>query len=116
MPIYTENDLLITEGIQSVISRPDVIEIENRTLDGKRHIQSIGTGGTVLDVIAHFTMVQKLIFDSVKLTSSMLKIIFDDILYTGLISGEPGYERIPSTIGPYFTITFLVAVQTEEVA
>lgn len=115
MPIYDENDTVITNGVQTALSRPDIIEIENRTLDGKRHIQTIGLGGTVLDVIAHFTMSQKLIFDNKKRTTSVIKVIFDSMFYIGIISGEPSYTRIGSTSEPIFTISFLLAVLTEGV-
>ena len=115
MPIYDANNSLITKRAQSALSRPDVIEIESRTLDGQRHIQTIGIGGTVLDVIAHFTMAQKLVFDTVKRTTSTIKVVFDGRYYTGIISGEISYNRTPSPSGAIFTATFLILVQTEGV-
>ena len=115
MAIYDENDTIVTNRVQSALSRPDVIEIKNRTLDGGFHIQNIGSGATVLDVVAHFTMDEKLVFDTVKKTGAIIKVIFDGRYYTGMISGEPSYNRIASYAGPIFTISFLLLVKTEGV-
>ena len=115
MPIYDNVNTLITKRVESAISRPDVIEIQNRTLDGQYHLQTIGTGATVLDVTAHFTMPQKILLDACKKTSTPLKVIFDQRYYTGPISDEVKYNRTPSPNGSIFTATFLLLVQTEGV-
>lgn len=115
MPIYDSNNTIITKAVRSALSRPDVIMIKNRTLDGKYHIQSIGQGGTMVDVEANFTMSEKMVFDNLKRTVSMIKVTFDGRYYTGVIDGEPNYNRIASTSGPMFTVTFTLLVQSEGV-
>lgn len=113
MPIYNDSDVVITNGVESAVSRPDTIEIKNRTLDGLYHIQTIGTGGTLLDVTAHFTMAEKVLFDAIKRESESLKVEFDGFYYVGLIDGAPSYSRIRSAEAPMFTITFVLAVLEE---
>ena len=116
MPVYDNNNTLITKRVESAISRPDVVEIQNRTLDGQYHIQTIGTGATVLDATAHFTMPQKILLDTLKKTFTPLKVVFDGRYYAGPISGEIKYNRTPSPSGTIFTATFLLLIQTEGVS
>jgi hypothetical protein len=116
MGMYDKNNVLITDLVEQALSRPDVIEIKNRTLDGQYHIQSIGDGATTLWVKAHLTFEQKAIVDNIKKTMSQLKVIFDGRYYIGLIDGELGYERIKTSDKPMFTTAFMVAVQEEGVA
>ena len=115
MPIYDVNNTLITKAVGSAISRPDVILIKNRTLDGKYHIQSIGQGATVVDVEAHLTMAQKLTFDAIKKTVGTIKVEFDGRYYIGVVDGDPNYTRLASTSGPMFAISFTLLVQSEGV-
>ncbi len=37
MALYDVNDVLITQGVSKALPSPDVIEVVNRTLDGKYH-------------------------------------------------------------------------------
>lgn len=120
MSIYNASNVLITPGVQSAVSRPDVIEVQSRLLDGKYFIQTVGTGGTLLDVTAHFTMAQKMAFDTVKRLTSTIRVVFDGRYYTGIVSGQPTITRNTSTYGvedePIFTISFVLLVETEGVA
>ena len=45
--IYDKDDVLITNLVDTALSYPDIIEVKNRTLDGKWHIQTIGAGATI---------------------------------------------------------------------
>jgi len=115
MPIYDKNDNVLTPAVASALSRPDVIEIKNRTLDGKYHVQSIGEAGTLLDVTAHLTMAEKLVFDGIKRTMDLIKVVFDGRYYLGLIDGELSYERLINTWDPMFTVNFTLMVDEEGV-
>lgn len=115
MPIYDSNNTIVTKAVRSALSRPDIIMIKNRTLDGQYHIQSIGSGATVVDVEAHFTMAEKIIFDSLKKTVATIKVIFDGRYYTGVIDGDPSYNRVPSDKDVMFTVSFTLLVQSEGV-
>ena len=113
--IYDVNNTIVTKAVQSALSHPDVLEIKNRTLDGKWHIQTIGSGGTILDVTAHFTMAEKLVFDTIKKNTATIKVVFDGRYYNGIIDGDLSYERIPSADKPMFTSSFTLLVQSEGV-
>jgi len=115
MPIYDENDVLITQGVSMALSHPDVIEIKNRTLDGKYHVQTIGTAGTLLDVEASFTHAQKLIFETIKRASGEIKVVFDGRYYIGVIDGQPSLSRIPNVDFPMFGGSFTLMVNEEGV-
>jgi len=115
MPIYDKNDNVISNAVQKVLSHPDVVEIKNRTLDGKYHIQTIGTSGTIADVSAYFTPAEKLLFDEIKRRSAPLTVTFDGRYYTGLIDGEPSYDRLPASNAVMFAISFSLLVETEGV-
>jgi len=115
MPIYDKNDNVLTPAVASALSRPDVIEIKNRLLDGSYHVQSIGTAGTLLDVTAHFTMAEKLAFDIIKRNMSSIRVTFDGRYYTGVIDGELSWERLINTWDPMFTASFALMVDEEGV-
>jgi len=114
-PIYDENSNVISPAVQQALARPDVIEIKNRTLDGKYHLQTIGTGGTIVEVVAHFTKAEKLLFDAVKRNSGLLTVNFDGSYYIGFVDGEPSYERLPNADEAMFTISFTLLVESEGV-
>ena len=115
MPMYDKNGVLITKMVERALSRPDVIEIKNRTLDGQWHIQTIGDGGSVLDVKAHLTLQEKAVLDTIKKTMSELKVTFDGRYYIGVIDGEIGYDRVAFNSGPMFATSFKLLVQSEGV-
>jgi hypothetical protein len=115
-PIYDENDNVITAGVESALSKPDSIIIQNKTLDGKFHVQGIGTSATKVDVTAHFTMDERLIFEALTRTMSIIKVVFDGRYYTGVVGEDPSSDRIASQTGPIFTISFILLVETEGVA
>lgn len=116
MGIYDQNGNLITELIQTATSRPDVVEIKNRLLDGSYHVQTIGEGGTLLDVEAHFTKEQKDTFDLIKRTMSEMKVIFDGKYYKGLIDGQPTPTRKRFADAVMYGINFTLMVNDEGVA
>jgi hypothetical protein len=111
--IYDPNNTTISRRIQSAVSRPDVVEVKHRLLNGQHHIQTIGTGSTVLDVIAHFTASQKRTLDNIKRTATPLKVIFDGRYYIGLIDGTPEYQRTYAPQGIIFTASFTLLVNEE---
>ena len=108
--IYDYNNNLITKRIQSVVSYPEIVEIENQLLNGQIHIQTVGTGITICNVAANLSMSQKLLFETQKKTMAPIKVVFDGRQYTGLIRGIPVYDRIKKD---HFTVTFTLIVQTE---
>ena len=113
--IYDVDGNVLTKVVQSALSRPDLIEIKNRTLDGKYHVQSIGSGGTVVDVKAYLTMDEKLVFDNKKRNSNYIVVVFDGWSYSGPIDGELSYERIASFGNkPMFAVSFSLLVEFEE--
>jgi len=111
--LYTKNDLLITRLVDNVVASPDVIEVKNRTLDGKWHIQTIGSSATVLSVKANLKLQEKDILDVIKGTGDLLKVIFDGRYYIGLIDGKVDYERRKFTEHPMFGTSFTVLVREE---
>lgn len=116
-PIYDEDDILITEAVQSALSTPDMILIKNRTLDGKYHVQSIGSGTSTVEVVAHFTKAEKLVFDEIYRTSGTITVVFDGRWYEGFIDEGPSAERLPNQDEAMFTISFtLVLIDEGEVS
>lgn len=115
MPIYKQDGTLITNIVQTAISRPDVVKIKNRTLDGKWNIQTIGTGATLLDVGAYFTYEEKTLFDNANRNGALIKVVFDGVSYTGVIDGEVNMFRIPSDKDPMFGANFVLLVLSEGV-
>lgn len=111
--IYDKNNNLITPLVDTAHSYPDVIEVKNRTLDGQWHIQTIGTGATVLNVEAHLKLDEKSILDTIKRTTDSLKVIFDGKYYIGIIDGEVDYERLKFVEHPMFEASFNLLVQGE---
>jgi len=115
MPIYDKNNNVLTPAVGSAVSRPDVIEIKNRLLDGSYHVQAIGDAGTLLDVVAHLTKAEKLVFDNIKRIMDPIRVTFDGRYYVGVIDGELSYERLINTWDPMFTVTFTLLVDEEGV-
>jgi len=115
MPIYDSNNTVVTTHVQSALSRPDAIKIKNRTLDGQPHIQTIGTGATLVDVGAYFTMEEKLVLDSIFKLSTVIKVTFDGRYYTGIIDDTPSWSRLSPTNGIVFAATFVLLVIDEGV-
>ena len=111
--IYDKNDNLITNLVDTALSYPDIIEVKNRTLDGQWHIQTIGTGATVLSVKAHLKLNEKNILDVTKRNTDLLKVIFDGKYYTGIIDGKVDYERRKFAEYPMFGASFTLLVQEE---
>lgn len=113
MPIYNAANSVLTERVQNAFSRPDTIEFKSRTLNGKYHVQTIGTAGVMADVIAHFTMAQKLVFDNIKKTAATIKVVFDNRYYVGIIDGPITWNRAGSSGPPLFVASFVLLVDTE---
>lgn len=116
MAIYDKNNSLLTEVVSSATSKPDVIEIVNRSLDGAYHVQTIGTAGTKVDVVAYFTKAQKALFDEIKRTSDSIKVVFDGQYYIGVIEGELSWNRYPNQGDVWFGTEFTLMVESEGVA
>ncbi len=113
MPILKTDGTVITERVETALSRPEVVKVKKRTLGGKWYVQTIGTGSTVVDVTAHFTKAEKLIFDALEREGSEFKVIFDGRWYTGPIDDEIEYERIRSSTGARFSGEFVLLVNEE---
>lgn len=111
--IYDNNNNLITPLVDNALSYPDVIEVKNRTLDGQWHIQTIGTGATILVVKAHLKLNEKNILDDIKRNTDLLKVIFDGKYYIGLIDGKVEYERHKFVEYPIFSTSFNLLVREE---
>ena len=115
MSIYDKNNTLITEIVASAVSKPDVVEIVNRTLDGSYHVQTIGTKGTKLDVTAYFTKSNKLVMDSIKANGDTIKVTYDGAWYTGLIEGELSWERLVNQSDAMFATQIVLLVTSQGV-
>jgi len=115
MPIYDKNSVLLTEIVSSATYKPDVIEIVNRTLDGSYHIQTIGSAGGKVDVIAYFDHVNKLLLDTIKSTGDTIRVIFDGRYYVGLIEGELSWNRLGNQDDPIFGTQFNLLVTSQGV-
>lgn len=113
--LYDDDDILITNLVQSAISKPDFEEIKHRTLDGSWHIQTIGTAGTILEVKVNLTLADKEKIDSAKRTTTPLKVIFDGKWYKGIIDGEINYDRRPFAEYPIFPADFVILINEEGV-
>lgn len=113
MAIYDKNNVLVTNLVESALSRPEVIAIKNRTLDGAWHVQGIGEAATVVWVKATLTLAQKEKLDQIKSLLEPIKIIFDGRYYIGIIDDELGYERTAYAEQPMFDTSFLVSVQSK---
>lgn len=111
--IYDKSDNLITKLVDTALSYPDIIEVKNRTLDGQWHIQTIGTGATLLSVKAHLKLNEKNILDNIKRNTDSLKVIFDGKYYVGLIDGKVDYERRKFAEYPMFDASFTLLVREE---
>ena len=111
--IYDNNNNLITPLVDNALSYPDVIEVKNRTLDGQWHIQTIGTGATLLNVQASLKLNEKNILDAIKRNTDMVKVIFDNKYYVGIIDGKIDYERGKFVEHPMFNASFTLLVQGE---
>jgi len=114
--IYDANNNLISAGIQSAFETDDILEIKNRTLDGKWHVQSIGTGASMLTVKAHLLLAEKADLDANKRLTADVKIIFDDMYYIGIIDGAISYERQAFAVHPIFNTEFTLLVNEKGVA
>ena len=115
MSIYDKNNEVLTEIVSSATSKPDVIEIINRTFDGSYNVQTIGESGTKLDVIAYFTSSKKLLLDAIKRSSDTIKVTFDGRYYIGIIEGEISWDRLANQDAPLFGIQFTLLVESEGV-
>lgn len=111
--IYDKNDILITNLVDTALSYPDIIEVKNRTLDGKWHIQTIGEGATVLSVSCNLSLDEKNIMDSIHRTKDLFKVIFDGKYYIGTLDGKPEYERLKFADRPMFGTSFSMLVREE---
>lgn len=111
--IYDTHDVLITSLVDTALSYPDIIEIKNRTLDGKWHIQTVGEGATVLSVAAHMKLEGKNIMDGIRRNMEPFKVIFDSKYYIGVFDGKPDFERLKFSDFPMFGVTFNMLVREE---
>ena len=111
--IYDKNNNVITNLVDTALSHPDIVEVKNRTLDGQWHIQTIGTGATIVNVQAHLKLSEKNTLDSIKRNTDFIKVIFDGKYYIGLIDGKIDYDRRKFTDYPMFSTSFTLLV-TEE--
>ena len=111
--IYDKNNNVITNLVDTALSYPDVIEVKNRTLDGQWHIQTIGTGATILSVKAHLKLNEKNTLDTIKRNTDLLKVIFDGKYYIGIIDGKLDYDRRKFSEYPMFDTSFTLLVREE---
>jgi len=102
---------LISRVIVSVIPDHEVIEVENRLLDGSFHVQTIGQPTRIVNVntVTVNTENKKLI-DTYKATKTPVKIVLDDEYYVGTIRGNPQWARVKSGV---FQISFVLLVSEE---
>ena len=107
---------LITPIVRSALSKPELREVENITLDGQPHLQTIGTGATVVDVVGHFTMEQKIAFEQVFRTKAPITVVFDGRWWTGIVARQLQWYfdfNYSDEVGSIYTAQFTLLVQTE---
>lgn len=102
--LYDKSNQVITNYVTAVVPRPDVIDLKNRLLDGKYHLQNIGTAATVVSVSAVVTCAGKVLLDTAKETASQIKVTGNNKYYQGVIDEysvdpiSPVYYRVNLTI------------------
>jgi len=113
MGLYTKDNVLITELVNSALSKNELIEIKNKTLDGQWHVQMIGSSATTLEVKANLSMDERIIFDDLKAQLAEVKVVFDNFWYMGVVDGSIEYIRTKFTNGPMFETTFTILVNSK---
>lgn len=95
--LYDHNDTLLTTGhpwrVLSAVPRPDILELENRDLDGQFHTTQLGQGATIIDVVATLSYSAKLLLDNAKRNGAPIKVTKNGRYHRGLIRGELLYEE-----------------------
>lgn len=113
MPIYDKNGMVIAKSVFKALAKPDIVEIKNRTLDGLYHIQTIGTGGTSVDVTAYIEPQEKILLDTIKRRSAPIMVVFCDESYVGVIDGGLSYDRLSASNALMFAVTFTLLTSQE---
>ena len=111
-----QGSTMITPIVRSALSKPEVREVENYTLDGQYHLQTIGTGGSIVDVVAHCTLEQKLLFEQVFRNKSPITVTFDGQWWTGIAARQLQWYfdfNYSDEVGSIYTAQFTLLVQTE---
>lgn len=112
MPIYDADNNLIIKAVFKALSKPDTVEVKNRTLDGNYHIQTTGLGGTTVDVTAYLDPSEKLVLDNIKRRSGIITVVFSGDSYTGVIDGGLSYDRLPASNALMYSVSFTLLVQS----
>ena len=111
--LYKIDNTLISNILASVIPDYEIIEVENRLLDGSFHIQTIGQPARIVNVnTISVNTVNKKIIDTCKSTKISLKVVIDDEYYIGIIRGNPTWTRVKSGI---YQISIVLIVSEEGV-
>lgn len=111
-----QGNTIITPIVRSALAKPEVKEVENVTLDGQPHIQTIGTGLTVVDIVAHFTMEQKILFEDIFVKKIPIEVSFDGRWWQGLPARQLQWffdYNYSNEAGSIYTAQFTLLVQTE---
>lgn len=103
------NPLTLLTRYVNITPKKDVIKVENRTLDGQFHVQTIGTGADLLAVTLHAeNETARALVDSASASATYLKIVIGSTYWIGIIRGNLEWEKIAGT----FKTTFDFLVQS----
>lgn len=108
---------LISEDIMRFLPRLEPIRVENRTLDGQYHVQTIGSGARVFDLQVIVTDSGRYTIENAWATGANLRAEVESWYRTGIVKAAPGWDLLRP--GPMATrlymATFTLAVNSEGV-
>lgn len=113
--IFDSAGLKITQFV-NVVPSIDAVKVENRTLDGKFHVQTIGSHATLLEVVLFAeTEAVRAAIDTVCGTCELVRIIVENASWYGIIRENTlAWEKKAGTFKTSFTL--LVSSQGTYVA
>jgi hypothetical protein len=91
--LYTSTDVLITSRVIAVIPGYDTLKVVNRLLDGSFHVQTIGTGGRVVNISLVADETSKDTIDIAESNCAPVKVTAGTKYYTGVIKEAPKWDR-----------------------
>lgn len=106
---------VISQRILHLLPRLDVIRVENRTLDGQFHVQTIGAAARLLDLQVVVTDSGRYTIDSAYAIGAILRAEADGWYRSGVVQEAPEWQTLRP--GPMVTrlylATFTLAINAE---
>jgi len=91
----TATGIKLAEGIRN--AKPKEIDnsnrIENTTLDGKPHVQTIGDPSFILQFEILCNGDQQVLINNAYSIASRIKYVFQNVEYTGILKNKPQFDR-----------------------